>query len=96
MVGDDFEWDDEKARSNLAKHGVTFDDSRAIFKDFRAILEVDMSFGYDEERLIITGIVDTRVLCVVYTERGSRIRIISARKASRREQYDYYQNQTPR
>jgi uncharacterized DUF497 family protein len=94
MVEDDFEWDDEKARSNLAKHGVSFHDSRAVFQDAFAIIEVDTGGGYEEERFIITGVAKNRLLCVAYTERSQRIRIISARIATRREQNEYYQNQT--
>jgi len=95
MTDAEFEWDDEKAAGNLRKHGVSFEDARRVFEDAFAVLEVDTSLRYDEERLIITGVVNDRLLCVVHTERGERIRIISARRATRREQHDYYQNQTP-
>jgi len=95
MTESDYEWDSRKAAANLRKHGVSFEDARGVFEDSFAILEVDTSLGYDEERFIITGIVNDRVLSVVYIERGERTRIISARLATRRERHDDYQNQTP-
>ncbi|CDX46803.1 conserved hypothetical protein [Mesorhizobium plurifarium] len=79
----EFEWDDDKAKSNLAKHGVAFADARRLFDD--------RSMDYEEERFIGIGIVNGLVLTVVYTERGDRIRLISARKATRHEQKAYDQ-----
>ncbi len=93
MIDDEFEWDDEKAASNLKKHGVSFEDARLVFEDAFAILDLDESEDYGEDRLIVTGMANSRILIVVHTERGERIRIISARKATKREQHDYYQNQ---
>ena len=94
MTDDEFEWDDDKAQSNLAKHGVSFEDARLVFEDAFAVYDIDLSQDYDEERLIVVGMAIGRVLFVVHTERGERTRIISARKATKREQDDYYQNQT--
>jgi len=94
MIDEEFEWNDAKASSNLQKHGVSFEAARLIFRDVFGILEVDETLDYGEERLILTGMANDVILVVVYTERGVRIRIISARKADRREQDDYYRNQT--
>jgi uncharacterized DUF497 family protein len=95
MTNDDFEWDDEKAAGNLRKHGVSFEEARDVFKDAFGMLELDLTRGHGEERLIFTGVARDRILVVVHTEREDRIRIISARRANKREQRDYYQNQTP-
>ena len=79
-----FEWDKNKARQNLAKHGVALADTFAVFEDPRALtLEDDEE---DEERFVTIG-TDCfgRVLVVVYTWRGDKIRLISARKANRSE-----------
>ncbi|PBB19110.1 BrnT family toxin [Mesorhizobium sp. WSM4313] len=83
----EFEWDDQKATSNLAKHGVAFADAKRLFDDIRALHYSDRSM----ERFIGIGIVNGLVLTVVYTERGDRIRLISARKATRHEQKAYDQ-----
>lgn len=95
MTDDDFEWDDAKAAANWAKHGVSFETARLAFEDAFALLEIDQSAAYGEERLILTGMVRGVILVVVHTERDGRTRIISARKATKREQDGYYQNQTP-
>ncbi len=84
----EFEWDAQKARSNLRKHGVDFADCVSVFFDDLAItIEDDSS---DEERFLTVG-ADAlgRLLVVVYTWLGERIRIISARKATRRERDQY-------
>ncbi len=84
----EFEWDAQKARSNLRKHGVDFADCVSVFFDDLAITINDDSS--DEARFITIG-VDAlgRLLVVVYTWRGENIRIISARKATRREREQY-------
>lgn len=83
-----FEWDPQKSRSNLRKHGVSFSDTSAVFEDPLALTiseEVD-----DEERFITIGMDDyTRLLVVVYTWRGDNIRIIPARKAIKAEVTQY-------
>jgi uncharacterized DUF497 family protein len=95
MTDDEFEWDDAKAAVNLAKHNVSFEIARLVFDDAFAIVEVDGSLDYSEERFIITGMIQNRLLSVVYTERMGRIRLISARKSTKREQNDYYRHQAP-
>ena len=90
MRDDEFEWDDDKARINLADRGIDFMDARPIFGDLDAIDEIDDHEDYGEERILCLGLVNGRVLAVCYTERGDRIRIISARKAEKREQVRYF------
>jgi uncharacterized DUF497 family protein len=87
----EFEWDDDKAASNLVKHGVAFADAARLFDDIHALHFIDRSMNHGEERLIGVGMVNGIVLTVVYTERGERIRLISARKATRHEQRSYDQ-----
>jgi uncharacterized DUF497 family protein len=91
----EFEWDEEKARTDLAKHGVSFLTAAAIFAD--EILErIDSREDYGEVRWIALGRADTDVFRVVYTWRGDRlIRVISAQKASRDEREIYYRATQP-
>ena len=86
----EFEWDVQKSVANLAKHGVSFDDAGTVFDDPLFIDFYDPDHSDDEERYIIMGQSRNGVLMVVsYTERGSAVRLISARKASRREREFY-------
>ena len=83
-----YEWDLNKARANLRKHGISFADAVAVFSDERALTIVDEN--PDEERFITLGVdAFDRVLVVVYTYRGETIRIISARKATAYERQQY-------
>jgi uncharacterized DUF497 family protein len=84
---DEFEWDDNKNRINIAKHGISLKDARFAFYDPHKVEMSDFS-GPNEERWKIIGMVD-KLLLVVYTERGERIRLISARAATRAEQEEY-------
>lgn len=84
----DFEWDPEKAKANEAKHDVSFEQATPVFNDDYAIEIYDDRAG--EEKFRIIGRVGLSVLVVVYTERSGRIRIISARKATAREEEIYY------
>jgi uncharacterized protein len=88
MKTDRFEWDDRKAASNLRKHDVSFELARLVFDDPAARDELDEDER--EERLVRVGMANGIVLVVVYTERGERIRIISARHAMKGEQHDYF------
>jgi uncharacterized protein len=88
MRDDQFEWDDRKAASNLRKHSISFGLARLVFADPLAIEDVDDDEPEDRVRRV--GMAEERLLVVVYTMRGERIRIISARKASKREQDIYY------
>ncbi|TIQ37380.1 MAG: BrnT family toxin [Mesorhizobium sp.] len=85
----EFEWDGDKAASNLAKHGVAFSDAKRLFDDIHGLHYADRSMDYEEERFIGIGMINGVVLTVVYTERGDRIRLISARRATRHEQKAY-------
>ena len=87
MRGDGFEWDDGKAASNRRKHGVSFDDALSAFDDPDGFDEDDAD--QDEERWKRIGMSAIGLLAVIYTERGPRIRIISARRATRHEQDGY-------
>ena len=85
-----FEWDPRKARSNLAKHGVGFEEASTVFGDLLSLTIPDPDHSRTEERQVTMGTAFTgKLLVVVHTERGDNIRIISARRASRREQRSY-------
>jgi uncharacterized DUF497 family protein len=90
----EFEWDAAKAESNLRKHRVGFEAARRVFEDAFAFERADEDLPYGEARFIIMGMVDGRLLRVIYTERNGRIRIISARKATAHERREYYRSQT--
>ena len=87
-----YEWDPVKAHANATKHGVRFSDAVLALEDDRALTQRDL-LSEDEERWITIG-QDTlgRVVVVVYTWRGSNVRIISARQATRRERRQYLEN----
>lgn len=85
-----FEWDEEKAKANLKKHRVGFDEATTVFADPLSITIHDPDHSTDEQRYIDIGSSDQgRVLVVIYAERGSNIRIISCRKAIRSERKLY-------
>jgi uncharacterized DUF497 family protein len=89
-----FVWDKTKARNNLAKHGVSFAEATRVFEDAFAIEFLDDRQDYGEERFVIFGMVDGEVLYVAYTERDETIRMISARRATKDEEENYFkQNQ---
>jgi len=85
-----FEWDNIKAASNWRDHGVTFDQAAKAVGDAFAVEAIDDREAYDEERINLLGMCDGVILHVTYTERGERLRIISARRAKRHEQDHYY------
>jgi len=90
IVYGDFEWDDAKAATNLAKHGVSFEEAVTAVVDPNALYLADDSGS--EQRLVAVGMSkQTRVLFVVHVERGQRDRIISARVATRIEETLYEQ-----
>lgn len=84
-----FEWDEDKARSNLEKHGISFVAALAVFGDPRRIERLDLRRHYGEDRVQLIGRSKGRVLFVVYTRRGDVIRLISARRANRNERQAY-------
>lgn len=88
-----FEWDDAKAQANLQKHGVSFDEASTVFYDPHALVIDDPNHSYDENRFVIVGISSVaRVLtvCHCYRETNELIRIISARKATTKEEGEYW------
>jgi len=91
MIEDDFEWDKDKDAANYAKHGISFEQVRGVFRDPFAIEFLDDRQNYGEDRYILIGMTETRILTVVYIERNERVRIISARKAEPHEQRRYHE-----
>jgi uncharacterized DUF497 family protein len=85
-----FEWDPEKAKKNLKKHGVSFEEASTISKDPQYISFLDNEHSADEERHITIGLFDKlRLLMAAHTDRKNLIRIISARKATKNEKKFY-------
>ena len=85
-----FEWDSEKAKLNWKKHKVKFEIAARVFLDDNFLDDYDELHSDNEDRFKIIGKVD-EILVVIYTERGKRNRIISARYADKKEQEDYYE-----
>lgn len=85
-----FEWDPDKAASNVSKHGVSFEEAQTVFQDDLFVAFEDPDHSQAEHRLIIMGqSTERRLLVVAYTERRGRIRLISAREATRKERRAY-------
>ena len=87
-----FDWDENKNRINLEKHGITFEEASTVFFDDRAILFDDPEHSIDEDRLLLLGMGETAKVCIVchcYKESDTVIRIISARQATRKEEQRY-------
>ncbi|MBA3016573.1 MAG: BrnT family toxin [Proteobacteria bacterium] len=88
-----FEWDLKKAKTNLGKHGVSFEEASTAFKDTLSLTIDDPLHSSDEKRLVLIGMsYNNSILVVVHTERGDNIRIISARKATKKERKYYESN----
>ena len=86
----EFEWDAAKAKQNLRKHGVAFEESASAFYDVLSITIPDPDHSVGERRYLLIGMSSTgRLVVVSHTDRGRRIRIISARRANRRERTSY-------
>jgi len=85
-----FEWDQDKARSNLTRHGITFAEAATVFRDPLEVTVSDPDHSFAENRFVSIGTAVTgRLLVVGYTERRGKIRLIFARRATRRERHDY-------
>lgn len=87
-----FEWDELKNRINKAKHGISFEEASTVFYDTNAILFDDPSHSTKEDRFLILGISRKAHICIVshcYRGKDEVIRIISARKATKREKETY-------
>jgi uncharacterized DUF497 family protein len=85
-----FDWDADKAKANLAKHGVAFE----VVRDFdlgSAVEIIDSRMAYGEERRRAIGFIGDRLHVLIFTQRGGRIRVISLRRANARERKSYDQ-----
>lgn len=86
----EFEWDTDKAASNVAKHGVSFEEAASAFRDALSTTVPDPLHSGEEERHVLLGMSDKqRLLVVVHTEHDNKTRIISAREATRQERKQY-------
>ena len=91
----EFEWAKRKASANLRKHGISFDEARTAFFDESAMLYHDPDHSDQEDRFLLLGNsfkLNTVVVCHCFRESESKIRIISARKADKSEQTEYWNN----
>ena len=95
MVEDDelvFDWDPSKAASNLAKHGVAFEEATTVFRDEHALLLADPEHSEDEDRFVLLGLsqeIRVLVVCHCFREEEELLRIISARRANPLERRQY-------
>lgn len=83
-----FQWDETKNRANIKKHGISFEEASSVFYDENAILFDDPDHSAEEDRFLILGISEKLHICIVshcYRDKDKIIRIISARKATKRE-----------
>ena len=87
-----FEWDDRKSDDNRAKHGFAFDDVMTVFLDHNRVTFLDARSDYGEDRWTTLGEIEGRLFALTFTMRGEVIRIISARKANKRERKRYDDN----
>ena len=88
-----FEWDERKNKTNARKHKVSFDEAQSVFLDENAIRYFDPDHSQDEDRFLMLGMsfsLRVLIVCHCYRENDSIIRIISARKADKQEQSDYW------
>jgi uncharacterized protein len=90
-----FEFDDAKSELCLLERGFDFAYAAHAFLDPQRVVQIDARYDYGETRFVLLGMVQERLLSLVYTPRGEAFRIISARKANARERkrYDSYQDQ---
>ncbi|CAN5583100.1 BrnT family toxin [soil metagenome] len=94
MQLEDFEWDETKANSNLIKHGISFIGATEVFEDeFRYTRDMTRP-EYGEERFKAVGMLGSELAAVIYTMRGTKFRIISARNASEKERRQYRERST--
>jgi len=85
-----FEWDEKKAAGNIKKHGVSFESALKVFNDPMRYEIFDHTHSFFENRWLTIGMVNTIILEVVFTERLNCIRIISAQKADKEEEEEYF------
>ena len=86
----EFEWDPRKAEGNRKKHGVSFEEAKSAFWDALSLTIPDPEHSRGEERFVLLGLsLKARLLYVAHQDKGDRVRIISARRATLREKRDY-------
>jgi len=91
----EFEWDERKSSSNFKKHGISLEEARTAFFDEFAIVYHDPDHSDEEDRFLLLGSsykLNSLVVCHCFRESESKIRIISARKADKSEQAEYWKN----
>lgn len=85
-----FEWDPDKAKQNLETHGISFDEASTAFGDVLSLAIHDPLHSQEEDRFVLIGnSYKDRLLVVIHTDRGDRIRLITARKATKKERKQY-------
>ena len=92
-----FEWDRRKDRANVRKHGVSFEEARTAFYDENALQFFDPDHSEDEDRFILLGVsfkLRVLVVCHCFRESETVVRIISARKADKAEERDYWRRRS--
>src|SRR5574337_931268 len=88
-----FQWDAEKEKINIRKHGISFDEARTVFYDEQAIQFFDPDHSEEEDRFILLGLsikLRTLVVCHCFRESETVVRLLSARKADRDEEREYW------
>ena len=89
-----FTWDEDKATSNIIKHGISFDEATTVFGDTLSDTFPDPDHSFDEHRFIIIGASDRgKILVIAHTDDGELVRIISAREATHGERRSYEEGQ---
>ena len=86
----DFEWDEEKNVKNIRKHKINFELAKKVFFDPKRFEIIDKKHSLNEERLKTVGFSGVALLSVIFTERDDSVRIISARKAEKDEEEEYF------
>jgi len=91
LLGMSFEWDHEKSKTNMEKHGVSFEDAPSVFSGFHMVRE-DTRKNYGEKRFLALGVLgeQKRVVVIAHTHRKGKVRIISMRRANQREQMIFH------
>lgn len=93
MKNIDFEWDDKKEKTNLKKYGISFSEAQTVFYDEFAVQYFDPDHSESEDRFLLLGMsfkLKTIVVCHCFRDEESTIRIISARKANKTEEKEYW------
>jgi len=89
-----FEWDEKKNKINIKKHNVSFDEAKSVFYDENSLLINDPDHSFDEDRFVLVGLsykLRVLIVCHCYRENDKIIRIISSRKATKKEIKFYFE-----